>query len=75
MELAHPDLAEVSWMVLVEENSVVVHATGVTAAAGVLPVLADATMSGADVPTLLPILLEAGRHGYLLPSLCLSARV
>ena len=39
--LLFPHLAEVAWMVLVEVDPVVVLATGVTAASGVLPVLPD----------------------------------
>ena len=49
-------------MVLVEEDSVVVHATGVTAATGVLPVLPDTAVPGGHVTALLAVLLEAGRH-------------
>lgn len=63
MEVAHTDLSEVTRVVLVEQDAVVVHASGVAAATGVLPVLPDASVSGAHVPPLLPVLLEAGRHG------------
>lgn len=62
VEVPHADLAEVPRMVLVEEDAVVVHASGVTAASGMLAVLADAAMAGADVATLLAVLLEASRH-------------
>ena len=49
MEVAHADLAKVSRVVLVDVGAVVVLATGHTATTGVLPVLADTTVSGRDV--------------------------
>ena len=52
-------LAEVTRMVLVHVNPVVVLTTGVTATSWMLTVLANAAMAGADVPALLPVLLEA----------------
>lgn len=45
-------------MVLVHHDAVVVLATGVSATARMLPVLADATMAGTHVPPLLPVLLQ-----------------
>ena len=42
MEVAHADLAKVPRMVVVGENTVVVHASGVIAASEVLPILPDA---------------------------------
>jgi hypothetical protein len=47
-------------MVLVEVDAVVVLATSVTATTGVLPVLANATVTGADVSSL-SNLLRRGR--------------
>jgi hypothetical protein len=44
-------------VVLVHVNPVVVLTTGVTATTWMLAVLANAAMAGADVPTLLPVLL------------------
>ena len=41
VEVAHADLVEVPRMVVVRENTVVVHASGVTAASGVLSILPD----------------------------------
>ena len=46
-------------MVLVHHDAVVVLATGVTAAAGMLAVLADTAMAGADVAALLAVLAKA----------------
>ena len=51
-------LAEVTRVVLVEQDAVVVLTTCITAAAGVLAVLAHATVAGTDVPALLPVLTE-----------------
>ena len=42
VEVAHADLVRVPRMVVVGENTVVVHASGVTAATGILPVLLEA---------------------------------
>jgi len=66
VEVAHADLAEVARMVLVEEDAVVVHATGVTATSRVLPVLADTAVPGGYVAALLAVLLETRRHRRLL---------
>jgi len=49
-------------MVLVEQDPVMVHATGVSPTTGVLTVLSDTTVTGAHVASLLPVLLESGRH-------------
>ena len=55
-------LAEVARVELVHHDPVVVLATSVTAAAGMLSVLAHATMAGTDVPALLTVLLESCMH-------------
>jgi hypothetical protein len=49
-------------MVLVEEDSVMVHSSGVTSTSGMLSVLSDTTVTGADMASLLPVLLESRRH-------------
>jgi hypothetical protein len=49
-------------MVLVEEDTVVMHTSGVTTTSGMLSVFSDTTVSGADVAVLLPVLLESGCH-------------
>eukprot|EP00178_Gracilaria_changii_P018848 TRINITY_DN5437_c0_g4_i1.p1 TRINITY_DN5437_c0_g4~~TRINITY_DN5437_c0_g4_i1.p1 ORF type:complete len:177 (+),score=30.54 TRINITY_DN5437_c0_g4_i1:545-1075(+) len=56
VEAAHTHLSEVPRVELVEEDAVVVLATGVTAAAGMLPVLPDAPVARRDVPPLLAVL-------------------
>lgn len=45
-------------MILVHHNAVMVLATSVTAATWVLAVFANAAMACADVPALLPVLLQ-----------------
>ena len=49
VEIAHADFSEVTWMVLVEIGAVVMLATRHTATTGVLPVLADTSMTGGDM--------------------------
>lgn len=62
VKIAHSYLAEEPRVVFVEEDPVVVHASGVTASSRVLPVLSDSTVASADVAPLLPVLLEACCH-------------
>merc|ERR1719446_1850684 len=62
MEVANADLPEVPWVVLVEVDAVLVLAAGVPAAAGMLPVLADAALAGRNLPAHVPILLQPRRH-------------
>jgi hypothetical protein len=63
VEVTHTDLAEVPGMVLVEEDAVVVHASGVTATSRMLAVLAHTPVPGGHMAALLAVLLEARRHG------------
>ena len=62
VKVPHTDFTEIPRMVLVEEDPVVVHASGVTATAGMLAVLADTPVTGADVAPFLAVLLEPRRH-------------
>jgi hypothetical protein len=50
-------------MVLVEQNPVVVHTSGVSPSSRMLPVLAHTTMSSRNMSSFLAILLQPGRHG------------
>jgi uncharacterized membrane protein YhiD involved in acid resistance len=61
MEVAHADLAKVTGMVLVKVDAVVVLPTGVTAARGMLAVLANTAVAGGHVAALFAVLREAGR--------------
>lgn len=51
-------LSKETWMVLVKQDAVVVLATSITATTRVLAVLANATVAGTDVTTLLAVLPE-----------------
>jgi len=62
VELSHTNLTEVSRMVLVHKNAVVVLATGVTASTRMLAVLADTAVTGGDVTALFAVLVKTGRH-------------
>jgi len=57
VELAHTDLTEVTRVIFIEQSSVVVLSSGVTATAGVLSVLSDTSVTGRDVPSLLAVLM------------------
>ncbi|CAL9016120.1 unnamed protein product [Prunus brigantina] len=62
VEVAHADFTKIPRVVLVEQDPVVVHASGISTTTGMLPVLPDSAVAGADVASLLPILLQTGRH-------------
>ena len=66
VEVTHTDLSKVPWMVLVEEDAVVVHTSSVTTTSRMLPVLAHTSMSSTDVASFRAVLLQAGRHGSCL---------
>lgn len=57
MEVPHANLAEITRMVFVEVDAVMVHATSVTATSRMLAVLADTAVTVADMTTKLPGLL------------------
>eukprot|EP00619_Florenciella_sp_RCC1007_P000997 CAMPEP_0205922080 /NCGR_PEP_ID=MMETSP1325-20131115/13892_1 /ASSEMBLY_ACC=CAM_ASM_000708 /TAXON_ID=236786 /ORGANISM="Florenciella sp., Strain RCC1007" /LENGTH=149 /DNA_ID=CAMNT_0053290033 /DNA_START=43 /DNA_END=489 /DNA_ORIENTATION=- len=59
VEVPHAHLTEVTRVELIKQNAVVVLATGVTAATGVLAVLADTAMAGRHLATRLTVLGEA----------------
>ena len=62
VEVPHSNLSEVSGMVLVKVDSVVMLTTGVTAASGMLPVLPDPAMTMGHVSSQLPSLLLGCGH-------------
>ena len=64
VEVPHSNLSEVSRMVLVEVNSVMVLTTSVSATSGVLPVLSDPSMTVGHVSSQLPGLLLGCGHSY-----------
>ncbi|KAJ0536548.1 hypothetical protein HanIR_Chr09g0442861 [Helianthus annuus] len=49
-------------MVLVEQDPVVVHTSGVTSTSGMLSVFSDTAVSRAHVASLLAVLPQPGRH-------------
>ena len=57
-------LSEVTRVVLVHHDPVVVLATGVTATGGVLAVLADAAVTGGHVAALLTVLVQLSRREW-----------
>merc|ERR1719487_229263 len=63
VEVAHADLTEVTRVELIEVDSMVVLATGVTATTRVAPVLADTTVTSAHVASLLSVVVQSGGHG------------
>merc|ERR1719222_175532 len=62
VEVPHANLSEVSGMVLVEVDPVVVLTTSVSTTSRMLPVLADPAVTMRDVSSQLPGLLLAGGH-------------
>jgi len=62
VEMSHTDLSEVTRMVLVEVDAVVMLATSVTATTRMLTVLANTSMTMADVSSKLSGLLLVGGH-------------
>ncbi len=65
VELTHTDLTEVTRVIFIHENSVVVLSSGVTATARVLSVLSDTSVTGGDVSSLFSVLVGSGRHDEL----------
>lgn len=57
VEVSHTNLTEVTWMVFVEVDAVMVHTTSVTATTRVLTVLADTTVTMTYMTTQLSGLL------------------
>lgn len=62
MEVAHTDLSEVTRMVLIEQDTVMMLTSGVTTTSGMLTVLSNATVTGGDVSSVLTGLLKLGGH-------------
>ena len=53
-------------MELIHENSVVVLATGITTTTRVSSVFTNATVTGANVASLLPVVVQSGRLFFVL---------
>jgi hypothetical protein len=62
MVLAHTDLTEVTRVIFIEKDAVMMLSSGVTSATRMLSMFADTTMSHGDVAALFACFVEAGRH-------------
>ena len=62
--LSHSELSEVSRMVLVEVDSVVMLSSSITATSGMLSMLSNTSMSGGNVSSLFAVLSESGGHFF-----------
>ena len=60
--MLHTNFPKVAWVVFVEVDRVVMQTTSITAAAGVLPVLAQAAVAVAHVAPKFPGLPQSGWH-------------
>lgn len=58
--MPHTNLPKVTWVIFVEVDPVVMHATRITPASWVLPVLADAAVAVAHVAPKFPGLPQSG---------------
>ena len=62
MEVTHTNLTEVTRVIFIKEDTVVVLSSCVTATTGMLTVLSNTTVSHLDVAALLACFVEAGGH-------------
>ena len=62
VEVPHTDFAEITWMVLVKVDTMVMLTTSVTATSGMLPVFTNATMTMRNMASKLPCLLLVLAH-------------
>merc|ERR1740129_501273 len=62
VEVPHTDFAEITWMVLIKVDTMVMLSTGVTATSGMLPVFTNATMTMRNMASKLPGLLLVLAH-------------
>merc|ERR1712111_85928 len=60
--VTHTNLSEVTWMVLVPIDSVVMLASGITTTSWMFPVFTNTSMTMTNMSTRLPGLLILGRH-------------
>lgn len=60
--MSHTDFSEVTWVIFVEVDPVMMHATSITPASWVLPVFADAAVAMAHVAPKFPGLPQSGWH-------------
>ncbi|MDN8787963.1 hypothetical protein Q0M87_14080, partial [Staphylococcus aureus] len=60
--MPHTNFPKVTWVIFVEVNPVVMHATSITPASWVLPVLPNAAVAMAHVAPKFPGLSQSGWH-------------
>ncbi|XP_077702885.1 regulator of G-protein signaling 22 isoform X9 [Canis aureus] len=60
--MSHTDFSKVTWVIFVEVDPVMMHATSITPASWVLPVFADAAVAMAHVAPKFPGLPQSGWH-------------
>ena len=61
--MPHPNFPEVTWMIFVEVDPVMMHASSVPASSRMLAVFTDAAMAVAHVAPEFPGLPQSGWHG------------
>jgi hypothetical protein len=62
VKVTHTDLSEITRVILIHHNTVMVLSTSVTATTRVMTVTSDTTVTGGDVTALFPVLVISGRH-------------
>jgi hypothetical protein len=62
MKLTHTDFTEVTRVILIEEDSVVMLTSSITTSTRVTTVLSDTTVTGRYVTALFPVFRETGWH-------------
>ena len=62
VEVAHTNLTEVTRVILIEQDAVVMLTSGVTTTSWVLAVLSNTTVTRGDVSSVLAALLKLGGH-------------
>jgi len=62
MELTHTDFTEVTRVIFIEEGSVMVLSSSVTATTWMFAMLSDTTVSHGDMSALFAGFVEGGRH-------------
>jgi hypothetical protein len=62
VKVTHTDLSEITRVILIHHNTVMVLTTSVTATTRVMTVTSDTTVTGRYVTALFPVLVISGRH-------------
>jgi hypothetical protein len=62
VKLTHTDLSEITRVIFIHHDTVMVLSTSVTATTRVMTMTSDTTVTGGDVTALFPVLVFSGRH-------------